>query len=334
TPLLERAPDLPHRYVQAVEQALVANPQERCPSAAALLQALDLVDVRTPPTTHYVAVAAEAIAGAALGATAMGAISSRYFNHVLGRADFANESVVSWLSVGVSATIAPAVIFLFSLFAAGLLAVAARLLLQMSAAARGVKARLGRTIRRARLDEVATLSSCMLLLSATVLIATWWYFVPFLDSLGSVALGGISTVPGESLAFLSPQFDPDHQLYRKSFTAVVIVCVWLWYPALWLAARKGERLNRGVLAGGVAVLVLALLLLDFPYRLITGKKRDFEAAAWSGESCFVLGERQAQVLLFCPEAAVPRNRIVRADDPSLKRLGVVRDIFANAHTLK
>jgi hypothetical protein len=40
------------------------------------------------------------------------------------------------------------------------------------------------------------------------------------------------------------------------------------------------------------------------------------------------------MLLFCPEAAVPRNRIVRADDPNLKRLGVLQDIFTNVHTLK
>jgi len=334
TSLAKRAPDLPYGYVQAVEHALVADPRQRCSSAAALLQELDAVLVRRRTATQYSVLALEVIAGAAVVATAMGAINSRYFNHVLGRTDFANESVLTWLSVGVSAVIAPAVICLFSLFALSLLDVAAGLVLKMSPAARGVTSTLGRTVRRFGLDDVSTLSSCVLLVSAAVLIATWWYFVPFLDSLGSVALEDISTVPSQSLAFLSPQFREYHYLYRKSFTAVVIIGLWLWYAALWLAARKGEPVNRGILAGGVAVLLLSVLLLDFPYRLIVGHKRDFEAASWGGESCYILGERQAHMLLFCPEAAVPRNRIVRADDPNLKRLGVLQDIFTNVHTLK
>jgi hypothetical protein len=329
TSLGERAPDLPSEYVQAVERALVANPQLRCPSAGALLQDLDVVLVRKRTTSQYVVLALEVLAGAAVGVTALGAVNSRYFNHVLGRTDFANETLLNWVSFGVSATIAPAVVFLFALFAVGLFAVAARLLLSMSATARGVMARLKNGIRRCRLDDVSTLSACMLLLSATALAVTWWYFVPFLGSLGTIALEDISSVSRESLAFLSPQFREYHWLYRKCFTAAVIVCLGAWYPPVWLSLRKGEPINRSILAGGVAVVVLSLLLLDFPYRLLAAHKRNFEAATWSEDSCFILGERQAQVLLFCPDAPVPRNRIVRADDTSLKRLGLVQDIFAN-----
>ena len=235
TSLVERAPDLPAQYVQAVENALAANPQLRCASAVALLQALDVVLVRKRTTSRLVLLALEAVVGAAVVVTALGAINSRYFNHVLGRADFANESVLKWLSVGVSATIAPTVIVLFTLFAVGLLSVGARLLLTTSAAARRWRATLDGGIRRCRLDDVSTLSACVLLLSATVLIATWWYFVPFLDSLGAIAYDDISAASRESLAFLSPQFRDYHFLYRKSFTAVVIACL------------------RPVVPGGVAV---------------------------------------------------------------------------------
>ena len=334
TSLRERAPDLPPPYIQAVEHALVANPQQRCPTVGALLQELDAVLVKRRVASHYVVLALETLAAVALGITAVGAISSRFFNHTLGRTDFANESIRDWLSIGVSATIAPAVILIFTVLGVGLLAVATRLLLNTSATARGVKARLATFVRRCRLDDVSTLSACMLLLSATVLIAAWWYFVPFLGSLGTIAAGDISSVSGESLAFLSPVFHDYHQLYRKSFTAVVIVCLCLWYPAVWLSVRKGEPINRIILAGGAAVILLSVLLLDFPYRLIVGHKRDFQAVKWSGESCFMLGERQGHMLLFCPEAPPPRNRIVRADDPNLEKLGFVQDIFTNVHTLK
>jgi hypothetical protein len=33
---------------------------------------------------------------------------------------------------------------------------------------------------------------------------------------------------------------------------------------VWLARRKGEPINHSILAGGVAVIVLSVLLLDFP----------------------------------------------------------------------
>ena len=335
TSLGERAPDLPHQYVQAVEQALAANPQQRCPSAAALLQALDAVLLRKQTTTEYVVLAVEVLAGGAVASIALGAVNSRYFNFTLGRTDFANESVLDWLRFGAQASVAPATMFLFMLFAVGLLSVAARLVLNVSAGARRVQATLANVARRWRLDDVATLSACMLLLSAAALIVTWWYFVPVLDSLGSIASSNISTAPRETLAFLSPVYRESHHIpYRKSFTAVVLICLGLWYPALRLAARKREPINRGILAGGVAVLVLSVLLLDFPYRLLVTHLRDFESATWEGESCFILGERQAHLLLFCPEAAVPRNRIVRADDPNLKRDGVLEDIFTKFHPSK
>ncbi|MGH9140964.1 MAG: hypothetical protein ACRD2I_07470 [Vicinamibacterales bacterium] len=179
--------------------------------------------------------------------------------------------------------------------------------------------------RRCRLDEVATLSSCVLLLSASALVATWWYLTPYISSL--VAVGGISTASMESLSFLSPRFRPAHYFYRQALTAFIIGWLVLWCPTIWLARRKRERINGGILAGAAATLVLSLLLLDFPYRLLTQGKRSFEAVQWSGDSCFVLGERQGHFLLFCPLAETPRNRIVRTDDPTVKRLGFIKDIF-------
>ena len=332
TPLAERDPDLPIRFIQAVEHALAANPQQRCPSAGLLLQELADIESERRTTSSYVLLAVKTLAGAVLGLTALGAINTRYFNHTLGRSDFANESVVDWFYWGATASVAPIVIFMFVLLALGLLVVITRLLTTMSATARQVQTALVRAARRCRLDDVSTLSSCVVLLSASGLMATWWYFAPFIVSLFDIT--GISTVPGEKLSVLSPKNYEYHLLYRKAFLGVTISSIALWYPAIWLAARKREPINRIILAGGVAVLLLSLVLLDFPYRLLAKTKRDFEAVKWSGESCFVLGERQAHLLLFCPEAATPRNRIVRSDDPNLERLGVVQDIFTNVANLK
>jgi serine/threonine-protein kinase len=332
TPLSERDSDLPIPFIHAVEHALAANPQLRCPSAGVLLQTLAATDAQRRTGFGSLWTAIEVVAGAAIGMTVLGAVNSRYFNHTLGRSDFTNEWITDWLAFGMNATVAPTVIFMFALMAMGVLTVTTRLVLRMSGTARRLKTTLASAARRRGLDDVSTLASCALLLSASALIATWWYFKPFFGSL--VAIWNISTASGESLSFLSPQFSPSHYLYRKAFTGLVIACLALWYPAIWLAVRKGESINRGILAGGVAVLVLSLLLLDFPYRLLVGHKRDFEAVRWSGDACYILGERQSHLLLFCPEAPRPRNRIVRNDDPNLQRLGIVQDIFTNVAALK
>src|SRR5262249_48816588 len=151
---------------------------QRCPSAAALLQELDAVFVTPRTTAGYVALALEILAAGALGLIALGAVNSRVFNLTLARTDFANESVLDWLRYGAQASVAPATMFLFVLLAIGLLSVATRLLLNVSAGARRVASTLAGAARRCRLDDVSTLSACVLLLSAAVLVATWWYFLP------------------------------------------------------------------------------------------------------------------------------------------------------------
>jgi serine/threonine protein kinase len=332
TSLRERAPDLPAGYIKAVEHALIADPLQRCPSPAALLEELEAVLVSEPTQFQYVVLALEGVLGAFFAVTVLGVINSRVFNHTLGRSDFANESIRDWFSYGMSATIAPVVIFTFVLLALSVAIVAIRLLVNVSRRARAMTQPLVRMSRRCRLDDVTTLSSVILLLSASVLIGTWWYFGSFIGSL--IAIGNISTASGSDLAFLSPQFRVNHELYRKGFIAASIVCVLLWYPAVWLAKRKGEPINRIVLAGGVIVLLVSILLLDFPYRLLARSKRDFEAATFGTAQCYVLGEKQSHILLFCPEAPPDRNRIVRADDPNLKKLGVIRDIFTSVANLR
>jgi hypothetical protein len=332
TALSDRAPDLPILFIQAVEHALAPDPQRRCASAGLLLQALATDGREKRTTSQYAALAIQTLAGAALGLTALGAVNSRYFNVTLGRSDFANESVLDWFYAGASSIVAPGVVITAALLALSLLAVGTWLLLTVSGTARRFKSRTLDISRRYRMDDVTVLSSCVLLLSASALVVTWWYFTPFIGSLFAIA--GISTTSSESLSFLSPRFRPYHYLYRQGFTAVIIGWLVLWCPTIWLAKKKREPINGGILAGGVAVLLLSLLLLDFPYRLLAQGKRSFEAVNWSGDSCFLLGERQGHLLLFCPEAETPRNRIVRADDPTVKRLGFIKDIFTDVAKTK
>jgi hypothetical protein len=79
-----------------------------------------------------------------------------------------------------------------------------------------------------------------------------------------------------------------------------------------VAARTRQRIPRRSVIGGSIVLAFSLLLLNFPYRLLS-HDIDFDEVTWEGRSCHVLGARDDDRLIFCPSLPTPRNRVVRAD---------------------
>jgi hypothetical protein len=353
--LLDARADLEMPFVREVERAIASNVDQRYRTAGEMLHELILSSAppslspevipkpgRAPRLTNVL----WSTLGIGCALTALGVVSSRFFNSALGRSDFANENPLDWLYWGGRSIVAPAVLSIATFLGLALLTEFRRLLIDRSPRARGLDRSIVRAAKRRHLDDVSTLASCALIVSALILVGTWWYFTPFLGKLMAASSPDISTARGASLAFLSPEpeFRAKHDLYRLAFTCVTISCSALWYPAIRLAVERKESLNHSILAGGAAVLLLSLLLLDFPYRLLAWQGRDFNEVTWQGDSCFILGERQkdrsipgerqTDLLLFCPEATRPRNRIVHVNDPDLGRSGAVKDIFTNVAKLK
>jgi hypothetical protein len=114
------------------------------------------------------------------------------------------------------------------------------------------------------------------------------------------------------LALLSPEFTSYHVLYRKAFLTTTIACVLVWYPAVRLAVRTRHQVPRRAAIAGAGVLILSLVMLDFPYRLLS-HDIDFEEVNWNGLVCNLLGQRADDRLIFCGELPPPRSRTVRAD---------------------
>ncbi len=94
TPISERRSDLPTAFIAVVDRALTANPQQRCPTAGELLEALaathaDAFPGRTSRARSF-AIVSLSVAAVLGGITAFGAVNSRYFNVALGRSEFVN----------------------------------------------------------------------------------------------------------------------------------------------------------------------------------------------------------------------------------------------------
>jgi tRNA A-37 threonylcarbamoyl transferase component Bud32 len=317
-PLSDLRPDLMTPFTQVVSDALAADPDAR-PSAGALLEALGrLKDKPVPPPvrtkTRVLLALLLGVPGIVLALTALGIVNSVPFNSMLGRTDFANEGFWEWLQWGAKSILAPMVLLLMGLVALALINAGRQLLHTASARERAIEASAVDVMRRVRLSDVTTMASCALLFSTSLLSAVVWIFSPLIGATIDDINLNISTMPGENLQYFSPYFQGYHENYRICFTWVSIACVAVWLPVLKAAKRKGEPVNRALLAGGTAVVILSLLFLDFPYRLFA--QSEFEAATCGDDH-----------LLFCPESSSPRNRIVKQNAPDLEHVGAIEKIF-------
>ena len=329
--LSELRPDLPMPFVRVVERALTPEVGHRYPNAGALLDALgsalreETEKKKTLADRLVTLVSVSYFAVAATGAlVVLGILSSRTFNLFLGRSDFVAETLWDWLIWGAKSTVLPAVLVAIALVLASHLVVLRRFVTGQSVTA----ARLYDTARqrgqdwarRHSLYDAAALSSLVLVSSAITLAVALWHFYPLFRA----CFGAVATAPVSQLANLSPALGLYNNHYREAFTFVILCSALAWYGVLKLAARQGQRVDRSLLAGGAAVILIAVSVLSVPYRLL--RHNDFEMAKWNGNSCYVIGERPADLLLFCPELE-PRSRVVLKTAATVDRSGLWQGIF-------
>jgi hypothetical protein len=322
-----KRPEVSREFARVIERALVGDPRDRYADGAALASAVQAVIRRKDKTM------ASRLFGLAYGAifvgalvTALGALSTAELNLVLERADFSSETVWDWLVWGVQSSVLPA--FLLATGAAGM--GLAGVIWRMSISRSSVAADLDRRIRRQvsewvhkRPSEVCSgCSALLLVLSLGILAGAWWYFSWMMSAFNA----RVSTSPPELLAAFAPDREPDHNLFRMVFSLIVWGLSILWYAMVKFAGRLAQRVSRNVLAGGVAVIVLALTTNVLSYQLF--RYNEFEVTSWNGQRCYLLGERADDFLISCPELPPPRNRILKRD-AGVERRGVLENIFTH-----
>ena len=324
--LSEVRPDLPVGFMQVVERAIALDPEDRFANASELLASLSALKVRRDPIVTRVLWLVMIAVVAFLGMLALGIMTSGIFNTALERGDFANRDVLDYLDWGRRTSLPPFLILLMTLLTAGVLRVVRRLLLVSSRIRQldlSVRNALGRLVHVFRLDDVSVLASWSLLLSLGVAFAAFWFYR---NLIWAALVSKVTTATVEHFQLLAPASVAYHNQYRWVFTGVVIFSVAVWYPVVRLL-QKGQSLHWGMFLSGGVVTCIAVTLLHFPYRQLYHNK-SFEAVQLNNNRCYIIGERDDDLLAFCPRLAPPRNRIVKRADPGLTYLGVRESIFS------
>ena len=327
TPISHRRTDLPQAFLRIVDRALIANPAERYSAAADMLDDLSLAIVPAAeapvrPATGPLVKGLLATAAVVAGVTAVGALVSSSFNTTMGRSAFATEGITDWFVWGVRSLVQPAAFGLFAVIGIALAHVCKEAVLRVSPGVRKWSDAQAARIRGLGLDNVDLLCCGALVVSIAMVGGAFWYHS---DLRGALFITpDVSTATTDQLTRLSPSFAAAHISYRESLTWAAVLCGAIWWLPLWLARKRQQAVNRILLASGAAVLLIALFLSSFPYRLLT-RNGSFEVVESESESCYLLGQRNDEALVFCPEHDAPRNAVVSLS--KLRRTGRVESPF-------
>jgi hypothetical protein len=104
-----------------------------------------------------------------------------------------------------------------------------------------------------------------------------------------------------------------------------LIFVAAWLQVLKVRAQRADYEARIVVSGGLALTLLGLMLLVAPYRIML--HNEAERVSLGSEHCYLVGQRGADALLFCPNQRPPRSRVVRLDDAQLRRDGTRENVF-------
>jgi hypothetical protein len=257
----------------------------------------------------------------------VGFVATFGFNWTFGRTApntrFGTETLLGYLGWGVQAVIPTALVATFL----AVVAAAVRFALNTL----GLIAPVGRFAQRVRarvvsfgfgmgLHRPTTLAQAV----AGVALAALLLFLQWNWDVISAWTEHFDTAP---IAVLKPIGEGEFGRIRYDMTLDVAISVFLYglYRAVQLRRREGTRDGTAALAVLVGVIAIMVLLREAPFR--TFHRRDLERVDVAGARCYVGGETGIELLVLCPGVEPPRTRVVRRDDPQVRRLGITGNVF-------
>ena len=172
------------------------------------------------------------------------------------------------------------------------------------------------------------LAQALTTMGLIALAITSWRFYALIRAWG----GFISTAEPSQLWPLWPDNEPERVLYRAALTLLFAgFCAGL-LRVLHLRSRNRTHGGGGALTALVAIIVLLLLLNEAPYRILF--KNAAPRVVFASMRCYVTGEDHERLLLYCPDSAAPRTRVVARSDPAVRWTGIVESIFTPSRDVR
>jgi serine/threonine protein kinase len=328
---------LPAQVNGIVSKMLAVKPEDRYQTAGELENALVALTATTAGDVaprsvrsrlqiagRYATVAMALVAGV----TVLGYLETVGFNQTLGRTPpFDHEPPSIWLQSGLQSLFLPALYMLAMFIGLRALQFGIRVLRLSRSVEHLVTETVTQTeslTRRLALDDPGVFGQAVAGAAFLALAAAVFFYIDFIRAWGVVS---ISQHTASELVLLQSGGAPRLRAY--GFTSVLMVLLFVLGAALLriqrLRATQSIRRGRTAVAL-VSLLAFATLGLDvWPYRILI--KSSMPRLDVAGERCFELGEASGDLLIHCPDRNPPRNRVIRSNDASVRRLGVRENIF-------
>jgi hypothetical protein len=324
-------PQVPRTLADLIARAMALKADERFASAADVVSALVVIERslerRTEPLSRKIARAVVGVVVVLATIELLGVIRTIGFNINFGRtgafARFGAESWTEYFRLGLPG-ILPKLILMT---AAWLLVLGVQFAIRMLTLI-GPIARTTASLRSAwlrfvstlELDEPGVLAQVIACAGIIAIVLFAWHQIDLVTAFAS----SFNSAP---IAALMPMGESARArgYYQNEFTLLTFALGFSLYKVWQMRSRRGGSGNRWALAPLAAVVAVAALMNEIPYRSFN--YRDFERADYAGSHCYINGESGTELLVLCPASEPPRNRAVQATDPQLRRLGVTENVF-------
>jgi hypothetical protein len=165
----------------------------------------------------------------------------------------------------------------------------------------------------------------LLVIQLIIMALLWWRFEPLIWTLVNFINQSIGSDGPGTLGALNPIHAAEHRSFRQQFSLHLLIFAAAWLQVLKLRAQRADYDARIVVAGGLALTLLALMFLVAPFRIML--HNEAERVSLGSQRCYLVVQRDPDALLFCPTQPPPWSRVVRADDPQLKRERIRENMF-------
>jgi hypothetical protein len=254
----------------------------------------------------------------------LGRINSAAFNITLERSGtFAREPQLAYVVWGVRSLAAPLVQIALVIVALSALRFILRLAILVPALHRQwqrIRSAGQAVADRLSLEDPIVLAQALTTMGLIALAVVSWSFYELIRAWGGVI--------GKSEPFQLWPLRPDSNgpvLYRATLTLLFAAFCTGLLRVLQLRSRNRTHGGAGALTALVAITVLLLLLNEAPYRILF--KNAAPRVIFQSMRCYVTGEDHERLLLYCPDGAAPRTRVVARSDPDVRWTGIVESIF-------